>query len=259
MNLNNQKKKLSDVVNFCSILLDTPFAIECKNYLDSRISCQTQKEYDFGFFPSIKNIDLIKSDFSLDSLNDLGLSYTTNYSATSNPVTSIHLFFENHPLVMPYRNQYNEIIGIVGRTLLSNEQMKQKNIAKYKNTIFKKGNYLFNLNKAKQSILDDDCVIVVEGQFDCIKAYECGIKNVVALGCAAMTMYQFSLLLRYSKNIFLLLDNDEAGLRGGNQIIAKFGKHAKINKILLPNIYKDLDEYLSNGEDKNKLLNYITT
>jgi len=131
--------------------------------------------------------------------------------------------------------------------------MKNKKISKYKNSSekhnpkFKKGNHLFGLFENKKNIMEKNCVFVVEGQFDVIKAYEKGFNNVVALSNSNMTQYQISLITRYTDNIFLLLDNDEAGEKGRKRIVDMFGKYANINNFYLPMEYKDIDEYLTNN------------
>lgn len=88
----------------------------------------------------------------------------------------------------------------------------------------------------------------MEGQFDVIKAVEKGFKNIVALGNSNMTAYQFSVISRYSNNLFLLLDNDEAGQKGRKRIISKFGQLANIRNFYIPDDYKDIDEYITKGE-----------
>jgi len=128
-------------------------------------------------------------------------------------------------------------------------------IPKYKNTsetnAFKKGNLLFGLYENKQSIIEKDCVYIVEGQFDVIKAVEKGFTNIVALGNSHMTSYQFSVISRYTDNIFLLLDNDEAGEKGRKRIVEKFGKLANIQNFYLPESYKDIDEYFTKTGDES--------
>ena len=152
-------------------------------------------------------------------------------------------YFEDYPLIMPFRDAYGKIIGIVGRTLIDE---KNRKISKYKNTKgFKKGNLLFGLYENKQAILDAGCVYIVEGQFDAIKANEVGLKNIVALGTNNMTTYQLSLISRYTNNLFLLLDNDEGGEKGRKRIVSKFGKFANICNFFIPDEYKDVDEYIS--------------
>ena len=155
---------------------------------------------------------------------------------------------------MPFKDPYGKIVGLVGRTLLSSDEMKQQNIPKYKNSKeskkFKKGNLLFGLYENKQTILSTDSVYVVEGQFDVIKAWEIGFRNVVALGNNNMTSYQLSVISRYTNNIFLLLDNDEAGQKGRKRIIKKYGHLANIRNFYIPEDYKDIDEYITKANIK---------
>ena len=63
-------------------------------------------------------------------------------------------FFEDHPLVMPQRDTYGKVVALIGRTQLPETARQAKKLAKYKNTVFKKGNYLFGLYENKKNILD---------------------------------------------------------------------------------------------------------
>jgi len=236
-------KYLEIIADNCHFLLNNfPGAKEYRNYLDARLSKDSQKNFNVGYFPSSNYIDILIREVGEDVLLKLDLiqkwQYTDSfgYSQINKP------FFEDHPLIIPYRNTYGEIIGLIGRTLLSEDKRKELKLIKYKNTVFKKGNCLYGLFEAKQSILEEDCVYIVEGQFDVIKAHEVGFKNVVALGNSQMTAYQLSLICRYTKNINLLLDNDEPGDRGRKFIKDKFGKLANIKDFYIPEPYKDLDE-----------------
>ena len=61
----------------------------------------------------------------------------------------------------------------------------------------------------------------MEGQYDVIKAYEKGIRNIVALGNSKLSSFQLNLILRHVDSIFVLLDNDEAGQEGAELIIER--------------------------------------
>jgi DNA primase len=87
-------------------------------------------------------------------------------------------------------------------------------------------------------------VFLVEGQIDVIKAKEKGFDNILGIGSASLSIHQLSLITRYTSNIFLLLDSDEAGQKGRKRIIDKFSKYANIQNFYLPNGYKDIDDYL---------------
>lgn len=238
-------KLLEDIADSCHFLLNNfPEAKEYRNYLDSRLNEESQKKFKIGYFPDSNYIDILIREFGEEALTKLELIRKWNFTDSLGYSQKNKSFFEDHPLIFPYRNACGEIVGFIGRTLLPEEERKQKKLIKYKNTDFKKGNCLFGLYEAKSSILEDDCVYIVEGQFDVIKAHEVGFKNVVALGNSIMTPFQFALICRYTKNINLLLDNDQAGDKGRKIVKDKYAKLANIRDFFVPEPYKDLDEYI---------------
>jgi DNA primase len=246
---------LDKIVESCQYLLQNyPEARDCKGYLDSRLNQESQDRFQFGFFPGIKHLQVLMDMIGEDTLRQEKLFYSKRIEDSLCPRTIQFCYFENHPLILPFRDTYGEVVALVGRTMLPEAEWKALKISKYKNTAetssFKKGNLLFGLYENKQSIIEQNCVYIVEGQFDVIKANEKGFNNIVALGNSHMTSYQFSVISRYTDNIFLLLDNDEAGNKGRKRIVEKFGKLANIQNFYLPESYKDIDEYFTkSGED----------
>jgi DNA primase catalytic core len=244
------------IVESCQFLLHNFHgAQEIKSYLDNRINIDSQNKFQFGYFPDIFNLKVLTSLIGDNSLEDFKLFYSKKVEDSMYPRIINFSYFDNHPLIMPYKDPYGNIVGLIGRSILSDVKMKNNKISKYKNTAesnyFKKGHLLFGLYENKQAIIDNDMVYVVEGQFDVVKAVENGFTNIIALGNANMTSYQFSVINRYTNNIILLLDNDDAGDKGRKSIIDKFGKFANIQNFYLPDGYKDIDEFLSknNYED----------
>ncbi len=237
---------LQKVAEACQFLLKNyPEAQLCREYIDSRISKNCQEVFGFGYFPSMSSINSIISLIGKDELKELGILYTKDIEDSLYPRTVNFSYFEEYPVIIPYRNAYGEVAGLVGRTLLSEDERQEKKISKYKNSLgFPKTNHIFGLYENKKSILHKDCVFLVEGQLDVIKAYEKGFTNVLGIGSASLSMNQFSLITRYTSNIFLLLDNDEAGQKGRKRILDKFSNHANIQNFYIPEKYKDIDEYL---------------
>lgn len=234
------------IVESCRFLLKNfPEAQEVKTYLDFRLEITSQDKFQFGYFPNIFNLKAITDLVGEQDLRDVKLLFTKTIEDSLYPRTINELYFEHHPLIFPFKDAYGNVAGLVGRSLLSDEELKSLSLHKYKNTKFKKGNFLFGLYESKQAILDADLVYVVEGQFDAIKAWERGIKNVVALGTSSMSVYQFSVITRYTNNIILLLDNDEGGQKGRSLITKKFGNLANIQNWYIPKDYKDIDDYLT--------------
>lgn len=239
---------LDKIAESCRFLLENfPEAQASKSYLDSRLTPASQETWGFGYFPNIKNISVLTDLVGEKALMDEDLLTSGVIEDSLMPRRVMRDFFEDHPLVMPQRDTYGKVVALVGRTLLDEPARQAKKLIKYKNTFFKKGNYLFGLFENKQAILDNGFVFVVEGQFDVIKATEVGLKNVVAIGNSSMTAYQFSVITRYTNNIRLLLDNDEAGRKGRKRIASKFGQLANIHNFYIPDDYKDIDEYITKG------------
>lgn len=239
---------LNKIIESCNYLLNNyPEAQDCREYLDSRINKESQDLFQFGYFPNTYNMPALTSVIDEQILYKNNLLYPKEINDSLGFRTYNISHFENYPLVMPFKDPYGNVVGIVGRTLLSDD--KRGSLSKYKNTkSFTKGNYVFGLYENKRYILEKDSVYVVEGQFDVIKASEKGLKNIVALGTSSMTIYQFSVISRYTNNIFLLLDNDSAGEKGRKNIVKQYGNFANICNFYLPENYKDIDEYLSNND-----------
>jgi DNA primase len=239
---------LEKIVESCRFLLNNyPEARPSKSYLDSRLKEESQEVFQFGYFPGFENISVLADLVGEELLQKEKLLFVKDIEDSLFPRKVQSCYFEDYPLVMPFRDPYGRVAGLVGRTILSEKEQQEKKVSKYKNTKFEKGSLLFGLYENKQHILNRNFVYIVEGQIDVIKASEIGLRNIVALGNSSLTSYQFSVISRYSNNLFLLLDNDEAGQKGRKQIISKFGHMANIRNFYIPDDYKDIDEYITKG------------
>ena len=225
-----------------------PEAQDVKSYLDDRLNQESQEFFQFGYFPNTNNIQVLSDLVGEDMLLQDELLYHKNVEDSLFPRRFKFCYFENHPLAMPFRDPYGNIMGLVCRTLLPESEFKARKISKYKNTKFEKGHCVFGLYENKRAILEQNSVYVVEGQFDVIKAYQIGFRNVVGIGNNCMTSYQFSVISRYTNNIFLLLDNDDAGKRGRERTLDKFGQLANIRNFYIPESFKDIDEYITKDQ-----------
>lgn len=246
---------MEEIVNVCKSLLNQhPSADYIREYLSLRLNNSSIQDFDFGYFPNNKDLSLITSNLGLEVLKENKLLYQKIVEDAQGICYYNFLYFDNYPLIIPFKDQYGKIIALVGRNLLPEEERRNLKISKYKNTVFTKGNYLFGLFEAKQSIIEKNVVYIVEGQFDVIKLREIGLTNVVALGNSNMTLYQFSLICRYANKIIILLDNDEAGYKGRKMIESKFGHLANIENLYVPDPFKDIDEYIK-ADNINSLNN----
>lgn len=236
------------IISCCKDLLKhLPNAREALDYSSSRISPSALDRFELGYFPSNNNLQTLISLIGEPSLKALDLIYDKTLSDGVSSRTFKHSSLEHHNLIMPYKDVYGNIIAIVGRSILPDDKRQHLNISKYKNTSFNKGSHFFGLFEAKDSVIANNAVFIVEGQFDAISAQDKGIPNTIALGSSNMTFEQFALITRYTNNLMLLLDNDNAGKLGAEKIIKSYGRYANIKQCKIPDGYKDIDDALKDN------------
>ena len=185
--------------------------------------------------------------FSIDIMLEAGV-------IKKNDNDSLYDFFRNR-IMFPYYDQKGNVIGFTGRIITPN-----KKAAKYQNTgdtiVFKKGIALFGLYQASKAIGRMDKVYYVEGQFDVLALANAGITNTVAGSGTAMTDEQIKLLLRFTKNVTLIYDCDDAGIKATiKNIHALLAHGAKVRAIKLPE-GQDPDQF-TKGKSSEELLKFL--
>ncbi|HTJ20993.1 MAG TPA: DNA primase [Gemmatimonadaceae bacterium] len=124
-------------------------------------------------------------------------------------------------LMFPIYDTAGHVVGFGGRVLGEGEP---KYLNSAESEVFSKRNLLYGLNWAKQAARKADRLIVVEGYFDAIRLMLAGIDEVVAPLGTALTEQQATLMRKYTRNVFLLYDSDQAGLkatfRSGDVLLA---------------------------------------
>jgi DNA primase len=113
-------------------------------------------------------------------------------------------------LIFPIHDAAGHPVGFGGRILRDGEP---KYLNSADSEVFSKRNLLYGLNWAKQAVRKAGRLIIVEGYFDAIRLMLAGIAEVVAPMGTALTEQQAVLIRRYTKNVFLLYDSDQAGLK----------------------------------------------
>jgi len=150
------------------------------------------------------------------------------------------LFFDR--VIFPIFNYKNECVGFGGRAL--NDLIKPKYINSPETLLYKKSFNLYGVNFSKEFIKEEKKVFIVEGYVDAISCYKNGVKNVVAPCGTALTKEQVKLLTRYCKEVVLLLDSDEAGLKGAVKALNEFANIEDIqSSVLIIPEAKDPDDY----------------
>ena len=242
-------KEYEEIAKACSYILGhDKIAENSKIYLNSRLSVDSQKDWQFGYFPNNNQLEYLTSLIGKDILEKTGLIYKRYI----NGVFKDYGHFCEHNLIIPFRDCHGDIISFIGRNILPEEEQKELKIQKYKyNSGIIKDFYLFGLNKAENKIKKKNLGIVVEGPFDCISLHEHGILNSVAVGCANLSRYQLFKLLRCTKNLLLMYDNDTAGNRAKIRIKKKYKDYVNLMTILPPKGHKDIDEFLRTNRNED--------
>ena len=139
-------------------------------------------------------------------------------------------------VIFPWLNVSGKVVAFGGRLLDSRTKgVQQKYVNSPDSEIYHKERELYGLYQAKKMIAKEDRVYMVEGYTDVIAMHQCGIENVVANSGTALSLHQIKLLRRFTQNITLLYDGDEAGIhaamRGTDMLLAE-GMNIKV--LLLP-------------------------
>ena len=139
-------------------------------------------------------------------------------------------------VIFPWFNISGKILGFGGRVLDSRTKgISQKYVNSPESEIYSKRRELYGIYQAKSAMVKADCVYMVEGYTDVIAMHQCGLENVVANSGTALSEEQIRLLHRFTSNITLLYDGDNAGIkasiRGIDMLLAE-GMNVKV--LLLP-------------------------
>lgn len=157
-------------------------------------------------------------------------------------------------IMFPISDINSNIIAFTGRINPYNEEAEQggKYINSPETELFFKSKILYGLDKAKMDIREKDYAIIVEGQTDVILSNQAGFKNVVASSGTALTFEQLNMIKRYTNNIYLCFDMDQAGQMAADRgIVEALRLEMNIKVIVLPegkdpaeliNLDKDLFE-----------------
>lgn len=195
---------------FHANLMKEKAADAARAYLKKReITAETAKRWRLGYSPDAWDALLT---WARSKKHPAGILETAGLVAQSEREGGETRFYDRFRgrLMFPICDEQGRVVAFSGRILTD-----AKDQAKYVNSpetpIFQKGKLLFALDKAKRSILDDKCAVVCEGQLDTITCHEAGLTNVVAPQGTALTEQHARILKRYSDEVVLMFDSDDAG------------------------------------------------
>ena len=225
--------------------LYAPVGKQCLEYVQSRgLTKASVTNFGIGFAPDSWNtlVDAMRQKGYTDQeLRDADLVGEKN--------GRIYDRFRNR-LMFPIIDVRGNVIGFGGRVL---DDSKPKYLNSNETVIFNKRKNLFGLNLAKKT--KQPYIILVEGNIDVVALHQYGFDNAVASLGTSLTEEQVTLLSRYTEQVVLTYDSDEAGLRAAQRAIPMLEKAGIRVKVLQMKNAKDPDEFLKKfGADKFKLL-----
>ena len=158
-----------------------------------------------------------------------------NSDGTANASSSLVDRFAGRA-IFPWLNVSGKVVAFGGRKLdAATKGVQQKYVNSPDSEIYHKERELYGIYQAKKAIVKEDCVYMVEGYTDVIAMHQCGLENVVANSGTALSVHQVKLLHRFSQNIVLLYDGDEAGIHAamrGTDMLLQEGMNIKV--LVLP-------------------------
>ena len=228
-----------------------------KQYFRSRgIRDDIIEKFQLGYSPQKRDAlstAALAKGFKAEFLVKTGLCYANDKGKVNSEevpadegtaVANSTLYTQNSKLVDRYRgraifpwlNVSGKVVAFGGRVLDARTKgVAQKYVNSPDSEIYHKERELYGIFQAKKAIVKEDRVFMVEGYTDVIAMHQAGIENVVANSGTALSVHQIKLLRRFTQNITLLYDGDEAGIHAamrGTDMLLEEGMNIKV--LLLP-------------------------
>jgi DNA primase len=153
-------------------------------------------------------------------------------------------------LILPIWDKTGKVVGFTGRSIPPDKVERPKYLNSPQTEWFNKSQIWYGWHLARTHVLQEKKAIVVEGNMDVVASFQKNLQYTLASQGTSFTEAQIKMLSTITKNVWLAFDNDEAGKLSGD----KFFKMAclynlKVDKVLIPETFKDLDEYLKSAEN----------
>jgi len=194
----------------------------------------------------------LKREFPNNIINIFRLGYVPSH--VHNIYGDFHEFAGR--IVLPIHDPYGELVA------LSSRDWRENAYSKFFHEQFKKSNYLYALDIAKDSIIKNNKAVIVEGEFDVMKMHSVGIKCTVGMLGSSLSIKQISLLSRYCQEVFLMFDGDEPGKKSMERAIQfniKYGLRKFYDILMIPVLLPDNldpDDFIKK-EGKNSLIDLL--
>lgn len=201
-------------------------ASAAREYLKQRgLNLDAVKKFRLGFAPD-------QWDALLKFLRPSGLSTDLLQKAgLISPRKSGDGFYDRfrNRIMFPIFDYRDRCVAFGARTMKPDDPVKYINSPE--TALYVKGEHLYGLHLAKTEITRQDEVVIVEGYMDFIMPFIHGVENIVASLGTALTPDQIRLIKRYTKNVVMLYDADQAGTSAvirSLDLLIEEGCHARV-------------------------------
>lgn len=187
--------------------------------------------------------DAVAAGYQPKYLVSTGMSILSNTHIEGQTIETKNLFDRYAGRVMfPIHDVGGRVVGFGGR-ILTNDKKQAKYINSPETEIYNKSKVLYGLWFAKGAIQKKDKCFLVEGYMDVIAMHQAGFENVVASSGTSLTVEQIKSIHRYTNNIVVLYDGDEAGQKASARAIPMLLEEGmNVRLLFFPN-HDDPDSY----------------
>lgn len=220
-------------------LLDSAAGREARDYLERRgVSRAAAQEFGLGL--SDRSGQMLvrafeRAGFSHELMEESGLVLRRNDG------TGFYDRFRGR-LMFPIHSESGKLVGFGGRALTEGEEPKYMNSPE--TPIYRKGQILYNLNRARKAIEEEGRAVLVEGYMDAIGVWSAGVRHVVAVCGTSLTPLQVRSLRRHAPEVVLNFDADRAGAAATEKYIPVLLEEGVRVQVLELGGGMDPDEYI---------------
>ncbi len=209
----------------------------------------TIKKFQLGYAPNTRNAfakEALLKQYNPELLQKSGLLVQRNEQLADN---------YRDRIVFPVHNNSGKVIGFGARLIKSNDKAP-KYINTPENELYSKSKILYGSYFARNAIDKADECLLVEGYTDVLSLHQAGIENVVASGGTSLTLDQLRLIKKFTKNLTIIYDGDEAGVKAALRgLDMAFEESLNVKLVLVPD-NEDPDSYLQK-KGANAFKNFI--
>lgn len=209
------------------------------------LDLETANTYQLGYAPKNSVISVYLESLKDPQERDLAIKVAIEIGLIRNNERGDQAYFDTfrERIIFPIWDHFGQVIGFTSRAVFDYQKAKYMNSKE--SFIFNKRNILYGLHFAKSEIRKCDALILVEGNMDHISLGRKGFCNSVAVMGVALGPHSLKTIKALTQNIYLCLDNDQAGMKAAGRINTQFLQEGIVARSIDLGAHKDPDDFLT--------------